>query len=235
METNNMGEEKKNPKKTVIRILLLLILSSAAYWAISKYLYARNHEETDDAQLDADISPVSSRVSGYVSQIFFSENQSVHQGDTLITIDPSELLNKVAQAEAAVASAEAALSVARAAVATASANLNSALATIDAAKVRVWKADRELARISNLQKEEAGTLQQYDAAKAEKDAADAQLVTATRQKEGSSAALQVANEQINVSASNIRSRQVELDYARLQLSYAVITAPVSGVAARKNI
>ena len=46
---------------------------------------------------------------------------------------------------------------------------------------------------------------------------------------------QSSNQQVTVAESIIAQRQADLDYARLQLSYASIVAPVDGIASRKNI
>ena len=50
----------------------------------SKYIHGLHHEETDDAQIDANISPVIPRISGYVTQVMVKDNQKVKKGDTLI-------------------------------------------------------------------------------------------------------------------------------------------------------
>ena len=63
-----MSAQEKPKSKLMPVILILIVLSSIGY-GVSKYIYSLHHEDTDDAQIDADISPVLSRVSGYVQQI----------------------------------------------------------------------------------------------------------------------------------------------------------------------
>ena len=227
--------EKKSAKKPVLKIVLFLVIALVAYWVISKVRYASNHEETDDAQIDCDFEPVLSRVGGYIQEIRFEENKPVTKGDTLVLIDARDLEIKVRQAEAAITAAEAAVSVARAGVFSAKANLSTAQANVETAKVRVWKAQQEYNRISNLQKEGTGTAQQFDAAKAEKEAAEAQLLTVNRQQEAAASQVSAAEEQVKSAAAQLPSRKADLDFAQLQLSYACIVAPSSGVASRKNI
>jgi membrane fusion protein (multidrug efflux system) len=235
MENTTMPEPDKRSKKPALKIILLLVVSGIAYWAVSKFTYARHHEETDDAQLDAEISPVMARVGGFVRAIRFEENSPVRQGDTLVLIDDRDYMIKLQQAEAAVAAAIAAEGVARSGVETAQANLRTAQSTVESAKVRVWRADKEFARIGNLQKEGAGTAQQFDAAKAEKDAADAQLATANRQTDVAAASVNAATEQVKVAATNVAVRQADVDFAKLQWSYTSVTAPASGIASKKNM
>ena len=97
-------QKKNNKKKSVIfAVIALAIAGIGAYFFIS----GANIETTDNAQIDADIVPIRSSVSGYVKDIFFEDNQKVKKGDLLITIDDKELRAKVAQAEAALENAKA--------------------------------------------------------------------------------------------------------------------------------
>ena len=79
-------------------------LAATSYWA-----YQRQFEETDDAQIDANISNLSPRVTGTVSAVNVVENQRVKAGDVLAEIDPRDLQVAVELATAQVAEAEAQL------------------------------------------------------------------------------------------------------------------------------
>jgi membrane fusion protein (multidrug efflux system) len=85
-------------------IALVLATGVTAYW-----LHARHFEDTDDAQVDGNISNVSSRVSGIVVAVHVVENQTVKEGDDLAEIDPTDLTIAVAQATAQVSQAQAQL------------------------------------------------------------------------------------------------------------------------------
>ncbi len=87
-------------------IALLLLLAGTAYW-----LHARQFEDTDDAQIDGNISNVSPRVSGNVSAVNVIENQSVKSGDVLAELNPTEVAIALSQAQAQVAQAQAQLEV----------------------------------------------------------------------------------------------------------------------------
>jgi len=80
----------------------LVALAAVIYW-----LYARHFEETDDAQIDGNISNIGPRVSGTVTNVFVLDNQLVKAGDPLLEIDPTALRVARAQAKASVAQAEA--------------------------------------------------------------------------------------------------------------------------------
>ncbi len=77
---------------------------ATAYW-----MHSRRFEDTDDAQIDGNISNVSPKISGNVLAVLVSENQLVKEGDELATIDTTDLDIAVAQAKAQVAQAQAQL------------------------------------------------------------------------------------------------------------------------------
>ncbi len=226
---------EKKPRKKAPLIILAIVLVTAAAFGIQKYIYAMHHEDTDDAQVDADINPVLSRVAGYVNEIRFEENQHVNKGDTLVKLDDRDLQIKVLQAQAALDNAVASIAVAKANTGTARANISTASSNVETAKVHVWKATQDFNRYQNLLADKAVTQQQFDAAKAEKLSAEAQLESITKQQTAASMQEQSASQQIVVAQSTIAQRQADLDFAKLQLSYATILAPASGFASKKNI
>ena len=70
------AEVPKKRNKTFIIVLALLIIISA-WFGISKYVTSQHHAETDDAQVEANISPVIPRISGYVMDVRVKDNQPV--------------------------------------------------------------------------------------------------------------------------------------------------------------
>lgn len=228
----NTAPKKKNK---VLPIILVLVVCTVGIYAFNKISYARHHEDTDDAQLDNDINPVLSRVAGYVDQIRFEDNQMVNKGDTLVLLDDRDLEIKVEQAAAALENAKASVSVAEANVSSAIANFETAKSTVESSRIRVWKSSQDFTRFQNLLNDKAVTQQQYDAAKAEKETADAQQSISQRQQNAASAMVDAAKKQITVANANVSQKQADLDYAKLQLSYATIIAPATGIASKKNI
>ncbi|HET9824361.1 MAG TPA: HlyD family secretion protein, partial [Chitinophagaceae bacterium] len=54
-ETKNGNGRKRNP---VFIIILAILVIGGGWFGISKYIHGKHHEETDDAQVSADIVPV---------------------------------------------------------------------------------------------------------------------------------------------------------------------------------
>jgi membrane fusion protein (multidrug efflux system) len=247
METTTTQEIKTTKKRNpVFLIILVLLIIAGAWFGISKYTHAQHHEDTDDAQVSADISPVIPRVSGYVREVKVKDNQIVKKGDTLLILDDRDYRLKVEEAEAALGIAQSNLSSARATtnasranIATSAASVGTVDAQIEAAKVNVWRANQDYERYANLIKDHSITQQQYEQALAAKQTAEKQLAILQEQRRQASqqtaavaAQSGATSQQIGVANASIRQRQVEVDAAKLNLSYTVITAPDDGLVSK---
>jgi membrane fusion protein, multidrug efflux system len=251
MENQQNNKEGKTSKKTNFKFILVLalLIIFGAWFGISKYIHGKHHEETDDAQVESTISPVLPRVSGYVKEIRVKDNQVVKQGDTLVILDNRDELLKVKQAEAALASAEGNLGSAQATTDVAAVNINTVKAsvgTIDAqietAKVNQWRTTEDLKRYENLYNDHTITKQQYEQALAAKQTADRQLDVlyqqrkqAIEQTQSASSQRSATSRQINIANATIEQRKVEIENAKLNLSYTVVTAQSSGRVSKVNI
>ncbi|HUB59068.1 MAG TPA: HlyD family secretion protein [Puia sp.] len=233
MEQN--ANQQKPRRKIVFPIILGLVLVGAVVFGIKEYIFYSAHETTDDAQVDADISPVVARVGGYVKEIRFMDNQFVHAGDTLVVLDDRDYQVRLQQALAALTSTRQTVDVSQVQVNEARSSIATAEANVAAAKVAVWKANEDYTRYENLYNDHAITKAQFDDAKAAKESADAALQVAETQVPTQTRRVDVNERQVGATASNLASRQADVDFARLQLSYTVITAPASGIASKRNI
>src|ERR1700720_679489 len=57
----------------ILVTVLIVLLTAGAGW----YLYAQRFEETDDAQVDGHINPISSRIDGTIKAVSVDDNQIV--------------------------------------------------------------------------------------------------------------------------------------------------------------
>src|SRR6476620_4751174 len=119
--------KKRNP---IFLIILAVLVIGGGWFGISKYNYAKHHEETDDAQVSADISPVIPRVAGYIKEVRVQDNQQVKKGDTLLILDDRDYRIKLDEAEAALSTAESALNSARATTNASRANIATSRASV---------------------------------------------------------------------------------------------------------
>lgn len=231
-----MSENKKSKgKKIIFPIILAAVLVVALIFTLKEYFYFQSHEETDNAQVDADISPVISRVAGYVKEIRFKDNQMVKAGDTLVILDDRDYKIKLQQAEAALAAVKQSVNVSKYTVLETRSGIATAQANVQAAKVRVWKATEDYNRYKNLLDDHAITKAQFDAMKAEKESAEAALLAAQTQVPVINTRVNTNKQQASATETNIAPRESDVDYAKLQLSYTVIIAPADGIASKRNV
>ena len=243
-KNNEAAPPKKSSKRFIIVLALLVI--GGGWFGISKYIHSQHHEETDDAQIEANISPVIPRVAGYIKAVLVKDNQQVTKGDTLLILDDRDLALKVLQAEAALATAHTNLAVAtattnasKATISSTQAGVSTADAQIEAAKINVWRTSKDYDRYANLIKDHSITQQQFEQAEAAKQLAEKQLQILVAQKNQVSQQTNAVtsqsiatSSQIGVANAIIKQRQVEIAEAKLNLSYAVIVAQESGMVSK---
>ncbi|MBA3827399.1 MAG: HlyD family secretion protein [Taibaiella sp.] len=242
----NEAPKKRNKR---FRLILIVLVTIGVIFGISKFIHSLHHETTDDAQIEANISPVIPRIAGYISEIRVKDNQMVKKGDTLMILDNRDMQIKLDQemaalttAKSSMAVAEASTSAAQANVATSRANISTADAQIEAAKVNVWRTGEDYKRYANLIKDHSITQQQYEQVQAAKQTAERQLQVLVDQKNATtqqSAAVasqsNATGQQISVARATIQQRQADVDNAKLNLSYTVITAPENGLVSKVNV
>ncbi|MEO7445070.1 MAG: HlyD family secretion protein [Ferruginibacter sp.] len=241
--TETVTRKKRSP---IFIIIMILLVGAGVFYGVKKYTYSRHHEETDDAQVEANINPVISRVSGYVQKVYVEDNQLVRKGDTLLVLDQRDFLLALQQAEAAANTAKSSYNAAVSSSVASGKNINTTQAAvaivnaqIEAAKVTLRRAQQDLTRYENLIKDHAITQQQYEQALATKQAAEKQVQVLVTQRNQASAQSSAAASQTNastgqsdVAASMIKQRAVDVENAKLHLSYTVITAPETGIVSK---
>jgi membrane fusion protein, multidrug efflux system len=227
-------EPKKKPNR-VIPIVLGIILIGGIIFGIKEYIYYGKHVDTDDAQIDGDVSPVVARVGGYVDSIFFEENGHVTADQVLVKLDDRDYKVKLEQALSAQKGASAGVGVGQSQIIAIAANSSSARAQVESAAAKLEKANKDYARYANLVKDGSITQQQFDQAKSDRDVAEATYRAAQEQYKGALEQVGTSRNQLKVTDVGVTQRQADVDYAKLQLTYTTITAPSSGVTSKKNI
>ena len=194
------------PKKRATRAYLLLgglALAVVAIYEIHGYM-TRDEVSTDDAQVDADVVPISARVGGVILKMHVEDNQRIEAGQVIAEIDPVDLAERVAAAkealEAATAKADSAdqqveivrskssggLSSAKAQLQGTGASVRSAGAMVAAAQATVARAQADLSKAQA----------DYDRAKKLHDqgaVSGMALESATHARDTAKAALDLAN------------------------------------------
>jgi membrane fusion protein (multidrug efflux system) len=188
-------------------ILGVVSVVVAGLWLGHRW-WTKGKQDTDDAQVEADVVPIAPRVAGVIKQTRVHDNQVVKAGDVLFELDPADLDVEVARAEAdleaanaqratadaqvaiaqsssagGLSSARAALTGAGASVRSASDAMRAADAAIAKARADLASAETDLARAEGLYKQQAGTRHDVEHAQQARDVARAALDAANAQRE----------------------------------------------------
>src|SRR5215510_3712393 len=194
-------------KLSIRQIVVAALAATVAVGALLYWRHARQFETTDDAQIDGNLSAVSARVPGTVTQVRVVDNQVVEEGDLLVQLDSSDL--EVARAQAA------------AQVALAAAQLRAAQSDASEADERRDLAARERERFRQLLAGAVISASNYD------QRATTALAAA--------AAASAARKDVDVRRANLDVARAQLRQAELNLGYARVTAPVAGIVGRKSV
>ena len=226
---------KKTTLRTVYNICVLLLLLAGTTLVVNHFVHFGSGEFTDNATVQQHITPVNTRVQGFIKEIRFGEYQSVHQGDTLVVIEDSEYRLQLAQAEAALQRELAGADATTSGLSATRQTIGVGEAGIDEARAQLDEAQREERRYAQLLKDDAVTRQQYDAMHTALLAAKARYAQAVRRH---ATLTDTGKEQGHRLAQNnaaVEAARAAVRLARLRLSYTVITATADGVVGRKNI
>lgn len=221
-------------KKLTYNTVIVCLLAAGLIYVCSRFFHP-GVEYTDNAQVKQHITPVNTRVQGFIQRICFDEYKPVRKGDTLVIIEDTEFRLRLAQAEADLANALAGQEATTAGIATTQNNLSVNDAGIAEVRVQLENARRELERYKKLLAEDAVTRQQYDNIATAYEATRARYEQVSRVKHSTSLTKNEQTHRLGQNEAAVRLAQAAVELARLNLSYTVITATCDGVTGRKDI
>jgi membrane fusion protein, multidrug efflux system len=238
--------------------ILVTIIGNWNSWASE-----RAEQETDDAYVRADLTPLSTKVSGVVAKVLVDDYQTVKVGDLLVQLRDDDFRAQVAQAEAAVEAAKAAIEDnrrqkhlqdakidrARTGIDLANAQISAAQAAIEATKADLDRTIAERTRQEALIATQSATHQRLEQAVADEQRFRA--LELARQADLEQAKAGLANNQTAVTAerraravldsrdgqliADLHGKQASLDAARTNLDYTRIFAPENGVVGERKV
>lgn len=192
-------------------------------------------QTTNDAYVRAELTRLSSRVSGEVLTVAVTDFQHVKAGDLLIQIDPADYEAQVAQSEAAVAAAQAVLDNLANQIELQYATIAQAEASRLSAEALEVEAKQERDRQQSLTQTESGTRQRLEQAvaglaKAQADVRASRAVIAAQQHQ-----LEVLQGTRKQRAADLDATKATLASVKLKLGYTRITAPFDGVVGERQV
>lgn len=219
-----------------------IVFLIAGHW--NAWVSDRASQETDDAYVRADLTPLSTKVAGLVAKVAVSDYQSVKSGDLLVQLRDDDFRAQVEQAEAGVVSgedalinnqrqkdlqdarvlqadegiraAEADIAAGEAGIDAAKSAITNAHSGIDATKADVDRTAMERRRQDALVATESATRQKLEQVIADEQRFRAQL--ASREADVDSATAQLASREADLARAHARlgSTKAELEAQKRQ-------------------
>ena len=215
-ETAADDQQPVDPVRRWTLIILGLCIVLMGYYLVAD----RITPYTTQARVHAVVVPIAAEVSGTVTDVAVTSNQSVAAGDLLFQVDR-------ARYELAVGTAQVNLQQARQATGVSTANVEAARAQVKTASATLVRAQQDAARLRRIKQEDPGAISDRRL-----EAAEATLKISQAQVEAAEAALEKALQDLGAEGednSRILQAQVALDAANLDLSNTEVRAPADGI------
>jgi len=219
-------------KLSILGMGALAVASAGGDRAI-RVRYADNM--TDDAYVRADITPLASRVEGYVLREHIHDYQRVEKGQLLFEIDPVDIEAAVQLADAKVHSGAAAIAVLRGQERVAREAVKVAQAAQQSVTAEFRRAELEAARQTRLLREGVGTQQNDEDATFGASRLSAEVSRRTAELARAESELAMLAAEIQQAQAELKAAEAALEVQKLQLGYTRIIAPAAGMVGERQV
>jgi membrane fusion protein (multidrug efflux system) len=200
-----------------------------------QWLAGMTDQATDDAYLHADITPISTEVSGQVQEVLVADFQRVKAGDVLARIDDRDYSAQMARAAAMVEAARATIRNVDSQI-----KLQEKVIAQSEAAAGAVEADRDRAASEQTRQQGAArdgwsTAQKLEVATADMRRFEAQLIEKRTEVDAQRQQTEVLRSQREQAEAELSSQQASLDLARINLERTTIVSPIDGVVGTSNV
>jgi membrane fusion protein (multidrug efflux system) len=225
-------------REVIWRGLVIVVAAAILVIVATRWNYWQGDEAwqtTDDAYLQADVTPIASKVAGYLRELPVQDYERVHGGQLLAQIVDVDYRAAVAQAEANVAAATAQADALKAQRDLQSANVQAAKAVISATSAALEQNVRDLARQHRLLESGSSSAEAAEKLETVRAQLQAQLAQNRAQAEAAERQLGVLSAQQSQNQAAIAAQRASLQIANLNLGYTRILAPQDGVIGQRQV
>jgi membrane fusion protein (multidrug efflux system) len=192
-------------------------------------------QETNDAYLQSDLTPIAAKVAGYVREVAVEDFAHVHAGQLLVQLVDDDYKAQVAQVEANIQAAEAQAQALKAQRELQLANVQAARAVEAATQALSEQNARDLARQHRLQETGSSSAEAGEKLETVKQQLAAQLAQNRAQILSADRQLSVLQAQMAQTDAATAAQRASLEVARLNLKYTSIVATQDGVIGQRQI
>jgi len=222
-----------------VRLFILLLAGGliafvAAEW--DWWVGSARLQSTDDAYLQADLTPLAARVPGYVRRVLVNDFQRVKDGDLLVEIQDDDYCAQLRQAEGNADNAKVAIATIEQQKTLQKALIEQAEAMVAASEADLTRYHLETVRQQALLATGiAGTRQTVEQAVDNEKRAEATLALNFAQLDQQRQQVNVLDSQEKQAQAMLAEQQAARDLAQINLGYTRITAPVDGMVGQRQV
>jgi multidrug resistance efflux pump len=220
--TTAAAESGPDPIRRITWIVLAAIVVYLAFYILGD----RQTPYTDQARVQALVTPIVPQVAGYLTEVNVRLHSPVSEGDQMFVIDRRPYKYAVRQAEAN-------LDLAGQQMGAQTATVKSSTAQLGVARAQLDRAQRNSARTQAILEKNPGALSQAD-----RDRAETGLDQAIERVASAEASLQRSREQLGAEGpenAQLRIALAALEQAQLNLAFTEILAPDRGIIESFNV
>ncbi len=224
IQTEEAPKQRRVLPKIILGVFVLIGICGAIYYV----LVARFFESTDNAYAKADVTWVSPRVSGEITQLLVQNNQQVKAGQLLLKLDDRDTLARYQQAEALTRVKQASLGMQKQNVLGQQAMIVEAQAGLEAANAEMMRLKKDYSRYQQLLSEGVTTRQHVETVQSQYLSAVAQVKSAQASVEAAKAQLGSVEASREQMLADVNSAEANVRLVGVDASSAEVVAPVSG-------
>ena len=236
-----MSEAETSPKqRSPLRLIAISAVFAAAlagggYFGYQWWTTGRFVVSTDDAYVGASSATIAAKIPGYLAALAVDDNQQVHAGDVIATIDDGDYRLAADAARDKVATQKATIDRIGKQVTAQQAMVEQARAQLASAQAGATRAQLELERQQALASRAYASRQALEQAQADRDQTVAAVGSAQAALESATANVDVLKGQQEEATRTLKELDTALAKAERDLSFAVIRAPFDGVIGNRAV
>ncbi|MGV7031412.1 HlyD family secretion protein [Methylobacterium symbioticum] len=227
--------KRRRPLRRAVLLLLLGALAGGGgyagwqWWSVGRFFVS-----TDDAYVQADISVLAAKVSGYLDAVPVVNGQAVTKGAVIARLDDGDYRLALKAAEDKLATQVSTISRIGRQAEAAQAQVAQAVAQVDAARADAVRAAADYARATQMQADYVAK-SRIDQAKADRDRTEASVKSAEAALLAAKANVAVLEAQKREAENLAAELRTAADRARRDLDFTVVRAPFDGVVGNKAV
>ena len=227
--------KRRNPlRRAILFLLLCAALGGGSYAGWQWWTVGHFFVSTDDAYVQADISVLAAKVSGYLDAVPVMNGQAVKRGDVIALLDDGDYRLALKAAEDKLATQVSTIARIGRQAEAAQAQVAQSAAQVEVAKADAVRAAADYARATQMQADYVAK-SRLDQAKADRDRTEASVKSAEAALLAARANVDVLNAQKREAENVAGELRTAADRARRDLDFTVIRAPFDGVVGNKAV